>query len=191
LSDTVQLLQSQSYLSRILSSARGAIWRARGRSIGWPLVPPTVTCRCRWGTVTLGHQVELGRGVILEAVSDTPSKTVSLEIGDRTKIGVKSRVMAHDHISIGVDCVICWDCTILDCDLHSLSYDGDSFEVNSGPIVIENHVWVGYSVTVLKGVRIGEGAVIAPNSVVTKDIPPRTLASGIPAVPVGTVQRWK
>ncbi len=49
------------------------------------------------------------------------------------------------------------------------------------PVKIGNHVWIGTRVTILKGVNIGDGAVIAAGSVVTKDIPAGSLAAGVPA----------
>lgn len=54
-----------------------------------------------------------------------------------------------------------------------------------GPVVIENRVWIGPSVTVLHDVTIGEGAVVAAGSVVTKSVPPYTLVGGIPAKVIG------
>jgi virginiamycin A acetyltransferase len=53
--------------------------------------------------------------------------------------------------------------------------------ISNGSIVIEDEVWIGYRATILSGVRIGKGAIIATGAVVTKDIPPYTLAGGIPA----------
>ncbi|HEF0022488.1 TPA: acyltransferase [Citrobacter amalonaticus] len=53
--------------------------------------------------------------------------------------------------------------------------------VNSKPIVIGNNAWLGFDVVVLKGVTIGEGAIIGARSVVTRDIPPWSVAVGNPA----------
>ncbi|MBS2024318.1 MAG: hypothetical protein JST92_18095 [Deltaproteobacteria bacterium] len=53
--------------------------------------------------------------------------------------------------------------------------------LESAPIVLEPGCWLGARVTVLAGVTIGRGAVIAAGAVVTKDIPPNTLAGGVPA----------
>ena len=53
--------------------------------------------------------------------------------------------------------------------------------LSKGDIVVEDDVWLGYGVTVLSGVRIGQGAVIAAGAVVTKDIPPYAIAGGVPA----------
>lgn len=178
-------------LGALLGLARGAIWRLRGRSQGWPVVHPTVRCLCRGGRIELGHLTKLSRRVYLEAVSSAPGEIVPLTIGDRTRIWDDTRIMAVKSISIGADCAISWNCTILDGDRHQLSFDGERFETNSAPVVIEDHVWIGCNVTVLKGVTIGSGAVIAAGSVVVRDIPARMLAAGVPAKVIKPVPIWK
>lgn len=55
---------------------------------------------------------------------------------------------------------------------------------NKGDIVIGNDVWIGYGAVILSGVTIGDGAIIGTNALVTKDIPPYTIAGGIPAKPI-------
>lgn len=55
------------------------------------------------------------------------------------------------------------------------------------PVVIEDHVWIGPNATILKGVRIGEGAFIEPGSLVTRDVPPRARVLGNPAQVIGEV----
>jgi acetyltransferase-like isoleucine patch superfamily enzyme len=66
--------------------------------------------------------------------------------------------------------------------------DDDGHEVDGSrrpaSIVIGDHVWMGMNVTVLKGVNIGAGAVIAAGSIVTKDVPPGWIAAGVPARPL-------
>ena len=57
----------------------------------------------------------------------------------------------------------------------------DWSNVAHAPVVIANKAWIGFNVTVLKGVTIGEGAVVAACAVVTKDIPPYSLVAGNPA----------
>jgi acetyltransferase-like isoleucine patch superfamily enzyme len=49
------------------------------------------------------------------------------------------------------------------------------------PIVIGNNVWIGAAATVLPGVTIGDGAVVAAGAVVSRDVPPNTMAAGVPA----------
>jgi len=59
---------------------------------------------------------------------------------------------------------------------------GDRFEgVSKGDIIVDDDVWIGYDVTVLSGVKIGKGAVIAAGAVVTKDVPPYSIVGGVPA----------
>lgn len=67
--------------------------------------------------------------------------------------------------------------------IYTLQHDPDSdyFETESGDVVIEDYVWIGSKVIVLPGVTIGRGSVIASGAVVTKDIPPMSVAGGIPA----------
>ena len=55
---------------------------------------------------------------------------------------------------------------------------------NRGDIVIGNDVWIGYEAVILAGVTIGDGAVIGARAVVTKDVPPYTIAGGVPARPI-------
>ena len=86
-------------------------------------------------------------------------------------------ISSEASISIGSDCAIGRGVVIRDFDGHSV--DGS---VSSSPIHIGDKVWIGNHATVLKGVTVGNGAVIAAGSVVTKNIPPNCLVAGVPAV---------
>ena len=55
---------------------------------------------------------------------------------------------------------------------------------NKGDIIIGNDVWIGYEAVILSGVTIGDGAIIGARAVVTRDIPPYTIAAGLPAKPI-------
>ena len=90
--------------------------------------------------------------------------------------------------------LISYECIITDHDSHSIDSekrknDLSKFknnqmmwhEVNSKPIHIKNNAWIGTRSIILKGVTIGEGAVVAAGSVVTKDVPDYTLVAGNPA----------
>ena len=83
-----------------------------------------------------------------------------------------------DHISIGKNCAISERVVIRDSNGHKMKYDGYS---PSAPIEIGDHVWIGMNAIILPGVKIGDGAVIAAGAVVSRDIPSRTLAAGVPA----------
>lgn len=86
-------------------------------------------------------------------------------------------------IRIGRDVGIAARCTFLSFD-HGIAPDqwyAQQPLTTKGPIVIEDKVWLGHGVTVLSGVRIGEGAVVGPGSVVTRDVPAGAIAVGAPA----------
>jgi len=55
---------------------------------------------------------------------------------------------------------------------------------NRGDIIVGNDVWIGYEAVILSGVTIGDGAIIGARAVVTKDVPPYTIAGGVPARPI-------
>ena len=62
---------------------------------------------------------------------------------------------------------------------------------NHGSITIGNDVWIGYEAVILSGVTIGDGAIIGARAVVTRDIPPYTIAAGVPASPSAAGLMWK
>ncbi len=78
--------------------------------------------------------------------------------------------------------------TIRDSDNHTIIREG--YEV-SQPVKIGNHVWIGLGAIILKGVTIGDGAVIAAGAVVTRDVPPKALAGGVPAKVIKENIEWK
>jgi acetyltransferase-like isoleucine patch superfamily enzyme len=60
-----------------------------------------------------------------------------------------------------------------------------AFRVEIRPVTIEDNVWIGMRATILGGVTLGRGSVVAAGAVVTKDVPPLTIVAGVPARPVG------
>ncbi len=118
-----------------------------------------------------------------------------IEIGDYTYITNASLVCA-ERISIGSRVLIAGGVTIADSDFHpimpaarladtiALSPVGNRRHrplVSIKPVIIEDDVWIGCNATILKGVRVGAGAIIAPGALVIEDIPPETEVSGNPA----------
>ncbi len=98
-----------------------------------------------------------------------------------------------DSISIGHNVVISERVVLRDSDNHSMKDIGamsPDKSADSAPIVIGDHVWIGMNVIVLKGVTIGEGAIVAAGSVVNKDVPPHCLVAGVPARVVKTDVAW-
>ena len=97
-------------------------------------------------------------------------------IGSKTYINRRTEIMCKEKVEIGENCAISWDVTITDTDYHSINNNK-----STSPVFIEDKVWIGCKSTILKGVRIGKGSVVAANSVVTKDVPPNCLVAGVPA----------
>jgi maltose O-acetyltransferase len=102
-----------------------------------------------------------------------------LEIGDDSFVNNGTILSASHLIRIGSRVNIAPHCVLMDNDFHGTS-DRDG-PPKVAPIVLEDDVWLGTRVTVLRGVTIGRGSVIAAGAVVTKDIPPGVLAGGVPA----------
>lgn len=109
----------------------------------------------------------------------------NLLIGDNTFINPNTMILARNRVEIGSNCAISWDCQILDDDLHIINSSEPS-----APIKIGNHVLVGSRSIILKGVSIGEGAIVASGSVVTRDIPANCLCGGVPAKVIKRNVKW-
>lgn len=104
--------------------------------------------------------------------------------GGKLLVGRNSRlngvhIDVRQLVEIGRNVRIAPYTIILDSDFHDVK---DHFADGAArPVIIEDNVWVATRATILKGVRIGEGAVVAAGAVVTKDVPPFSVAAGVPA----------
>lgn len=96
------------------------------------------------------------------------------------------RIACWRSISIGDDCALGEDVTLRDDDEHTVSAGS-----GPGPIRIGDHVWIGSRAIVLPRVTIGSGSVVGAGSVVTKDVPERCLALGVPARVVREGVEWR
>ena len=107
-----------------------------------------------------------------------------ITIGSGTWINNGFRCVAeHSSISIGPNCLIGTNVEILDSDFHGVRLQdrNQSKAEWAAPVTVESDVFIGSNVRILKGVRIGSGAVIANSSLVVTDIPARVVAGGVPA----------
>jgi len=139
----------------------------------------------RNGVISVGARTALWPDVKLSCVG-SPEKLAHLKVGRKCSIGDRTEIHCGDSVAIGDRVIIAWDCNILDRDYHSV----DATAEHTGPIVIGNDVWIGCRVIILKGVRIGDGAVVAAGSVVTRDVPEHTLVAGNPARIKKTIAGW-
>jgi acetyltransferase-like isoleucine patch superfamily enzyme len=87
-------------------------------------------------------------------------------------------IVCFSSITIGHDAAIGPDVSIRDSDSHTIS---GSPRPATQPIRIGDHVWIGSRAMILKGVTIGDGAIVAAGAIVTKDVEPGTLVAGAPA----------
>ena len=115
------------------------------------------------------------------------SDGATLEIGSGY-VNHGARIHCFSNIKIGEQVYIGDDVAIRDSDGHEII---GAEKPMSMPIVIEDHVWIGAKVTILKGVTIGEGSVVAAGAVVSKDVPPHTLVAGVPAKVVKEHVSWQ
>lgn len=118
-----------------------------------------------------------------------------IRIGNHCCVYLDSVIGSVDSIRIGNCVMISNHVHIYDNNNHPTSprrrhqmclegFEGEAWQwrhSESGPIVIEDDVWIGEYAAVLKGVTIGTGAVVASHAVVTKDVPPYTIVAGNPA----------
>jgi len=124
-----------------------------------------------------------------------------MTVGTRSWVG-SSVFSVADHLTIGDDVHVSWDVTIVDHDSHALAFKNrrnDAVEFMAGrkdwthvpiaPVTICDKSWIGVGATILKGVTIGEGAVVGAKAVVTKDVEPWTLVAGNPARKIRDIER--
>lgn len=128
--------------------------------------------------VGIGGPLNIGSGRFV----DTPR----LIIGDRSGIGAYSVITVNREIIIEEDVMVGTHCRISDSDGHRKetnlrAQDAPLTERDIQPVRICRNAWIGTGCYVMKGVTIGEGAIIGANSVVVSDIPPYCLAMGNPA----------
>ena len=110
--------------------------------------------------ISIGNNVSMNQNVHIGGVN-------KIKIGDNTTIGSHVLITDHSHGSLSAD-----DLGVPPMKRRLLS---------KGPVIIEDDVWIGEGVCILPNVRIGKGAVIGANAVVTSDVQPYTVVGGIPA----------
>ncbi|GAX36705.1 acyltransferase [Nodularia sp. NIES-3585] len=156
-------------------------------------------CRLYHHTKIYNHannpsSIKLGNGVFINAILEVYEHG-ELFIDDYTFIG-NSRIFCANKVFIGKGCWIADHVFIMDSNLHPISpkqrfEDAVNFskgifpdvytKIPNTPVILENSVWIGVSSIILKGVTIGEGAIVGAGSVVTKDVPAWTIVAGNPA----------
>jgi acetyltransferase-like isoleucine patch superfamily enzyme len=175
------------FLTRLIRLASGFYSGEKLRIKGKPLIHA-------WdgATIQVGKNVQLNsrnRGYHVSMYGPVKlfaeSKGAIIKIGDNTRIH-GSCIHALNNIEIGRNCLIAANCQLIDSNGHDLLLENPAGRIHSKSsgvsVMIEDNVWLGTGCIVLPGVTIGEGSVVAANSVVSRNIPSRVLAGGNPAV---------
>lgn len=145
--------------------------------------------------------IEVGDNCLISGNFIFELESGKIKIGNNSFIGGGTFICV-DGIEIGNDVMFSWGCTVADNNSHSLKWSErmndvrdwkkgidegkiglykDWSNVKTGKIIIKDKVWIGFNSIILKGVTIGEGAIVAAGSVVTKDVPDWVIVGGNPA----------
>lgn len=170
-------------------------WVAQRRLRNYPGIEIAPGARVKYYKIKpmQGCALKIGDRSMVEGALIFDREGATIQIGERTFIGGAS-IISAERIVVGDDVLIAWGCTVVDHNSHALSWrdrsndvtdwmDGkkDWTYVERQAVTIQSRAWIGFNVIILKGVTIGEGAVVGAGSVVTKDVPPYTIVGGNPA----------
>jgi acetyltransferase-like isoleucine patch superfamily enzyme len=148
---------------------------------------------------TSGCRISIGRDCIINTRIAFDRDGAAFECGDRCYIGA-SHLVSAQQITLGDDVVISWGVTIVDHNSHAIDWaqrandvldwgrgEKNWNNVKIAPVRIHDKAWIGFNAIILKGVTVGEGAIVAAGSVVTKDVLPYCVVAGNPARVIRTL----
>lgn len=133
------------------------------------------------GILFFNGNVSIKKGCLLSV-----DESAYLEIGNKTFINEGTKILVYDSCIIGSNCAVSYDVLISDSDVHSIDD-----KPSTSPINIGNHVWISARASILKGVDIGNNAVIGSGSIVLNSVNSNELVVGIPAKKLRGNVRWK
>jgi len=146
---------------------------------GFVFLGPKVELYARkgYGRLTLGRWCFIGKGNAIRCHEG------NLRIGDKVVFGAKNTINCYMDIEIGNDCIFAdW---IYICDFDHRYEDMDIPIKNQGivksPVKIEENIWIGEKSTILRGVTVGSGSVVASHALVNRDVPRNSIVGGVPA----------
>jgi len=153
-------------------------WRGRLRTDGVCFVGPGVTFEIgRDAVVHLGRWSWIGHGCKIRAHEG------EVRIGAKSVLGQECTISAFQHVSIGRECILADRVMLIDFD-HGVVDVEQPIRVQGiykRDVRVGNNVWVGYGACFLRGVTVGDNAIIGTSAVVTRDVPDDAVAGGIPA----------
>lgn len=156
-----------------------------------------IIVKLRSSSIVLGDNVTISNeinenpaGVVHKTVLAAARPGAELIIGNN--VGISGAILfCHQRIEIGDDCLIGAGASIYDTDFHALDpaerHVRHSNQMKTAPVRLGHNVWLGAQSLVLRGVIIGDNAVVGARAVVTKDVPANAIVGGIPARVIGWV----
>jgi acetyltransferase-like isoleucine patch superfamily enzyme len=153
-------------------------WRGRLRTDGVCFVGPGVTFEIgRGATVHLGRWSWIGHGCKIRAHEG------EVRIGAKTVLGQECTISAFQHVSIGRECILADRVMLIDFDHGVVDVERPIRDqgIYKRDVRVGHNVWVGYGACFLRGVTVGDNAIIGTSAVVTRDVPDDAVAGGVPA----------
>ena len=151
---------------------------SRLRTDGIAFIAPDVSLQIGpKGRVELGRWSWLGHGTKVRCHEGFVS------IGAKTVLGQECTISAFQHVSIGRECVIADRVMMIDFDHGVVDVERPIREqgIYKRDVRVGHNVWIGYGACILRGVSVGDNAIIGTNSVVTNDVPDNAVVGGVPA----------
>jgi acetyltransferase-like isoleucine patch superfamily enzyme len=142
-------------------------------------------------------KISIGQGTVVKGELLVFANGGEIRIGNHCYVGENSRLWSAEVLTVGDRVLISHNVNICDTNSHEMdaglrasSYQNmlkhghpkEKGEIRTQPVTIGNDVWIGFNSIILKGVTIGEGAIISAGSLVISDVPPFSIVSGNPAV---------
>jgi acetyltransferase-like isoleucine patch superfamily enzyme len=162
------------YLWRRLLTPAGRRWRTDGLVFFGRRLELQIGRR---GEISFGRFVWIGDG------SKIRCHEGRVEIGQKTVMGQECTISAYQRVRIGEQCVIADRAMFIDFD-HGVVEVERPIRVQGiykRDVEVGSNVWIGYGACILRGVRVGDNAIVGTNSVVTRDVPANAVVAGIPA----------
>jgi acetyltransferase-like isoleucine patch superfamily enzyme len=129
------------------------------------------------GSITIGERVRFRSEAARSELVTWGKGRIDIAAG--TTVNYGSSISAAGAVKIGRDCLIGTYVNIMDSTFHNV--EDRSWNMEAEPVVIGDRVWLGNRCMIMKGVTIGENAVVAACSLVTRDVPANTMVVGVPA----------
>ncbi len=162
------------YLRRRFFTVAGYRWKTDGMLFLGPKLQIEIG---RKGEVRFGRFVWVGDGTKIRCHEG------EVEIGQKTVIGQDCTISAYQRVRIGEQCVIADRAMFIDFD-HSVGeveHPVRAQGIYKRDVEVGSNVWISYGACILRGVRVGDNAIVGANAVVTQDVPANAVVGGVPA----------